>query len=360
MAARPRIRKRAHFPPNLHEPRPGYFTWRDPRDGRTHVIGRVPTAQAIHEAIEANLVAEKGLVRKSLSDRVSSSSETIADLVARMPLDGYKQSSLYTIKSAQKIITDELGHILCDELTAKDVASMLDEMKARGVQRMAQTVRSRLMQVCLKGVALGWMQSNPVEVTEKIRVKVRRRRLTLETFQAILAKAPEVLDYLENAMLLALVTGQDRSTIARWERSAIKGDVIIASRSKTDVQIAIPLSLRMDAIGMSVEDVLARCKGTGVVSRYLLHQAKSWGPAKRGSKIRIGSLTNGFQKARELAGITGDDAPTFHEIRSLSKRLYDAQGGVDTKALLGHLSDATAAIYANSRGAEPMKVRVSC
>ncbi|UXC38233.1 tyrosine-type recombinase/integrase [Cupriavidus gilardii] len=360
MAARPRIRKRAHFPPNLHEPRPGYFTWRDPRDGKTHVIGRVPTAQAIHEAIEANVVAEKGLARKSLAERVGSSAETIADLVARMPLDGYKKSSLYTVKSAQKIITDGLGHIRCDELTAKDVAGLLEEMKARGVQRMAQVVRSRLMQVCLKGVALGWMQSNPVEVTEKIRVKVRRRRLTLETFQAVLAKAPEVLDYLENAMLLALVTGQDRSTIARWERSAIQGDVIIASRAKTGVQIAIPLSLRMDAIGMSVADVLARCKGTGIVSRYLLHQTKTWGPAKRGSQIRIGSLTTGFQKARELAGITGDDAPTFHEIRSLSKRLYDAQGGVDTKALLGHMSDATAAIYANSRGIEPMKVRVSC
>jgi hypothetical protein len=359
MAARPRIRKRAHFPPNLHEPRPGYYVWRDPRDGKTHVIGRVPAAQAIHEAIEANVVAEKGLARKSLAERIETSPETVADLLERMPLDGYKKTSLYTVKSAQKIIRDNLGHIRCDQLTAKDVAGLLESMKARGVQRMAQTVRSRLMVVCLKGVALGWMQSNPVEVTEKIRVKVRRKRLTLETFNAILAKAPEVLDYLENAMLLALVTGQDRSTIARWERSAIEGDVIIASRSKTGVRIAIPLSLRMDAIGMSVADVLARCKGTGIVSRYLLHQTKTWGPAKRGSRIRMQSLTDAFAKARELAGITGEDAPTFHEIRSLCKRLYMEQGGVDTKALLGHMSDATAAIYANGRGIEPVKVKIS-
>ncbi|BCG04889.1 hypothetical protein PPGU19_094570 (plasmid) [Paraburkholderia sp. PGU19] len=35
------------------------------------------------------------------------------------------------------------------------------------------------------------------------------------------------------------------------------------------------------------------------------------------------------------------------------------QGGIDTKALLGHLTDATVEVYANSRGLEPMKVRIN-
>ncbi|MEF1435416.1 hypothetical protein QWU86_11365, partial [Neisseria gonorrhoeae] len=60
-----------------------------------------------------------------------------------------------------------------------------------------------------------------------------------------------------------------------------------------------------------------------------------------------------FREARILAGFTAETAPTFHEIRSLSKRLYDKRGNVDTKALLGHLNDATAALYANSGGLEP-------
>jgi hypothetical protein len=47
------------------------------------------------------------------------------------------------------------------------------------------------------------------------------------------------------------------------------------------------------------------------------------------------------------------------EIRSLSKRLYLDQGGVDTKALLGHLTDAMADWYANSRSLEPMKVKIN-
>jgi hypothetical protein len=35
------------------------------------------------------------------------------------------------------------------------------------------------------------------------------------------------------------------------------------------------------------------------------------------------------------------------------------QGGIDTKALLGHMSDAMADLYANSRGLEPVKVRIN-
>ncbi|SFQ12222.1 phage integrase Arm DNA-binding domain-containing protein [Ralstonia sp. NFACC01] len=54
MAARPRIRKRANWPANLHEPREGYYTFRDPRNGKLHVLGRIPLAQAIFEAHEAN------------------------------------------------------------------------------------------------------------------------------------------------------------------------------------------------------------------------------------------------------------------------------------------------------------------
>jgi hypothetical protein len=46
-------------------------------------------------------------------------------------------------------------------------------------------------------------------------------------------------------------------------------------------------------------------------------------------------------------------------MRSLSKRLYMEQGNVDTKALLGHMTDAIADLYANSRGLEPVRVRIS-
>ncbi|WP_250518637.1 tyrosine-type recombinase/integrase [Caballeronia sp. ATUFL_M1_KS5A] len=359
MAARPRIRKRANWPEHLHEPRPGYFVWRDPRDGKTHVLGRMPLAQAMHEAQEANMIVEKSLATRTLAERLTEQQKTIADLIERMPTDGVKASTLQIRGYIDGAIKKAIGNVKCAELTTKQVADFIEPIIASGKKRWAQSIRNRLMAIVRRGNSLGWMTGNPVTETERPKPKTKRRRLTFEEFQAIYEKAPEVNDWLQNAMLLALVSGQDRSTIGRWQRSFSSGDVAVVQRSKTSVKIEIPLALRLDAIGMSLGDVIAKCKSTGVVSKYLIHHIRNQGRAKTGTHVKLGSISQAFADARTLAGIKNDDsAPTFHELRSLSKRLYDAQRDVDTKALLGHMTDAMAEMYADSRGIAPIKVTI--
>ncbi|WP_343056387.1 tyrosine-type recombinase/integrase [Paraburkholderia ultramafica] len=124
--------------------------------------------------------------------------------------------------------------------------------------------------------------------------------------------------------------------MGRWERSFVKDGVAVLTRTKTGIRIAIPVELRMDAVGMSLADVIARCKATDVVSKYLIHHVRASVNSPKGSPIKLDTITASFSEARDMAGITGDDAPTFHEIRSLSKRLHMKQGGVDIKTLLGH------------------------
>jgi integrase len=97
---------------------------------------------------------------------------------------------------------------------------------------------------------------------------------------------------------------------------------------------------------------------TGVLSKYLVHHVNVWGNAPVGSKVHPDRISHAFTEARKLAGIPDEGAPTFHELRSLAKRLYTTQGNVDTKALLGHADERTAAIYADPRGVEPIRVRV--
>ncbi|KAE8757360.1 hypothetical protein FSO04_24380 [Paraburkholderia madseniana] len=358
MAARPRQRKHAHYPPNLHEPRPGYFTWRNPMDGRTHVIGRIPLAQAIQEANEANLKAEELAPRKTLAERLSIAPETVAVLLEKMPAPTAK-NTVITRRYQDKIIREKLGAIACADLTTKHISELLEELKGAGKMRAAKMVRDRLIAVCAKGAALGWMASNPAQITEKVKAPTRRQRLGLETFNAILEKAPQVAPWLENAMLLALVSGQDRSTVGRWPRSSTRGGIAIVKRSKTHVTMEIPVALRLEAVGLSLDEVISRCKATGIVSKYLIHHMSDRGNVARGAAISLGTISSAFADARKLAGIEGDDAPTFHEIRSLSKRLYDAQGNVDTKALLGHLTERMSEMYANSRGLEPIRVRIN-
>lgn len=359
MAARPRIRIRANWPSGLHEPRPGYYTWRDPRDGKTVVLGRMPLAQAIYEVQEANAKVASGLVTSRLADRIGTNRKTISDLLDKMPMDDVKPNTVHSRKYRDKAIREVLGQIECAKLTTENVSDFLEGIKARGANHWAKMIRSRLLVMCRKGMALGWMEKNPVEVTEKPKVKVKRRRLTLDEFNLILEKAPEVQPWLKNAMLLALVSGQDRSTVARWSRNSVKDGYAVVQRSKTEVRIAIPLSLRMEVIGLSLDDVITQCKATGIVSKYLVHHVRQQASTRRGDPVSIAGLSNYFAEARELAGIAGDDAPTFHEIRSLSKRLYVEQGGVDTKALLGHKDEKTAELYGDSRGLEPIKVRIT-
>lgn len=357
MAARPRMRTRANWPANMHEPRPGYFTWRDPRDGKTHILGRMPLAQAIYESQEANVIVEKGAVTKTLAERLTEDCKTISDLIEKMPKEGKK-----TTTTARKYYDEEIrkafGSKPCRDLTVEDASNLIEGIKARGKLRWAQAVRSRLMGICAKGVALGWMDRNVAEVTETVKRKVQRKRLSLEEFNAIFEKAPQIAEWLQDAMLLALVSGQDRSTVGQWESDWIDGDVAIVRRTKTEARIAIPLALRMDAIGMTLADVIARCKSTGIETKFLIHHRIRHVYVRPGSRVRFENFSQAFSNARDLAGITGENAPTFHEIRSLSKRLYLDQGGVDTKALLGHSDDQTAALYANSRGLEPIKVKI--
>jgi len=359
MAARPRIRRRANWPDNLYEPRPGYYTWRDPISKETHILGRMPLAQAIHEAQEANLALVSLKPKMTLAERLNLRKETVNDLLLKMPTRG-ADSTIRSRKYYDAYISKCIGSVPCAELTTKHIADMLEQLIDAGKAPSAHNIRTRLVAICKRGAALGWITSgNPAANTEQERLIVKRRRLRgIEEFNAIYEKAPEVCDWLQNAMLLALVSGQDRSTCARWERASIKDGIATAFRKKTKVYIEIPTSLRMDAIGMSLADVIARCRSTGVVSKYLIHHVRNKGGAKSGQPVKIDSLTRAFAEARELAGITGDDAPTFHEIRSLAKRLYEKQGGIDTKALLGHMTETAADLYADSRGIEPIRVKI--
>lgn len=358
MSPRPRIRKRANWPANLHEPRSGYYTWRDPRDGKTHILGRMPIEQAIYESFEANAKVANSTLTRSLAERMQQPTKTVADLLLKMTVTSESIATLKFNASTDKFIGDRLGDKDCMTLHTLDVATVLEEIKDRGKLSWAKAVRSRMAFIFAKGMALGWMNTNPARITEEIKTKVARQRLTLEQFNAIFKEAPRAAVWLQNAMLLALISGQDRMTISQWLRSSVAGDHVIVTRGKTNVEISIPMALRMDVVGISLAEVIMRCKTTGIVSKYLVHHVSMKRAKKRGEPVKPDAISRAFADARVFAGLDHENAPTFHEIRSLCKRLYMDQGNVDTKALLGHKSDKTANIYADARLEGPTKVTV--
>lgn len=344
----------------MYEPRAGYFVWRHP-NGSTHVIGRVGVAHAKEQSIAANLVVADE--QPTLVQKITGAGNTVGQLLKKMP-DAENANTAKGNRSLDRIIEGEIGSILCANLSVMHCADLLQKLIDDEKFRSAQAVRSRLMAVCRKGMTLGWMDVNPAEVTEKPEAEVQRGRLTLETFQAIYAKAPEVCEWLQAAMRLAIVTGQDRSTICGMRRDHVADGYLTVWRQKTrktNQPVDIPLALRLDATGWTLADLVK--PRTSVLSKFLVHHVRPWGNAPAGAQIHVNALSRSFTEARILAeipdvGADGKGAPTFHEIRSLSKRLYEQQGGVDTKALLGHSTDKAANLYADPRGVEHIRVRV--
>lgn len=354
-----RAARRRDWPAHLYEPRPGYFVWRHPQTKETFALGRVPLAHARNEAMQANrLLAEK---LPSLVAMIQGETQTVAALLAKMP-EPPKASSAKTFRALDKRIRAELGPIMCGELTVKHCADQLEAIVDEGKPHLARAVRGRLIALCQRGMELGWLKSSPAAVTAKPAAEVARGRLSLEQFLKIREHAAE---FLPRAMNLALVTGQDRSTVAAMRRADVKEGRLICQRSKTErknAPIAIPVALRLDVLGLSLDDLVR--ERASIISPYLVHHVASYPGTPAGSPVALDRISDAFLAARIAAGIPdvgpdGKGAPTFHEIRSLAKRLYEKQGNVDTKLLLGHSTDAMSELYKDARDMEPIEVVVN-
>lgn len=359
MSAR-RSKRTRDWPPHLYEERPGYYTFRYMQDGtsKRFIIGNKPLTVAISEAVAANLHLAK--MRPSLVDQITGNHHTVAEVIERMPLPAAKESQA-AYRTWDREILARLGSRQIKAVTVDDCAQLVDDIIKSGRATTARQVRARLVMMCTRAQQLGWLPVgvNPASVTADPTVTVRRERLTQGSFQAIYAQAPAVAPWLQRAMLLALVTGQDRSTVCAMRRQHVADGWLTVWRGKTkrtNRPVAIPLTLTLQVLSVSLADLVAH--DTGVRSEYLLHHVTANGSARPGDPVSVKTVTSAFARARELAGINGDSPPTFHELRSLSKRLYVQQGNVDTKALLGHASDSAAALYEDPRGVEPVRVRV--
>lgn len=351
MNARRNVARRG-WPRGLYEPRPGYFVFRTP-DGHTLPLGRVSLALAKAEAAAANLHLAGG--KPSLIERITGGDKTLGDVLDKMPSSTVKTTAA-TQRSQDKAIRAALGGKACHQLTVADCAELIEGIEAQGKARSAQAIRSRLVAVCRRGMQLGWMDANPAEVTREPVVEVRRGRLTLETYRQIRGVADRVNEWIGGAMDLALVTGADRVTISTMSRKQLSEDWLEYERSKTGIRLRVPLSLELAAVGLKLRE-LVRSR-TGVASNWLVHHVRPHGNAPTGSRVFEDAYSKAFTAARRLAGIPDEGAPTFHEIRSLAKRLYEAQGNVDTRWLLGHKDERTARMYADPRGAEAVVVKV--
>lgn len=368
---RRRSRATRSFPANLYE-RNGYYSWRNPQTGKEHGLGR-DRKSAFEQAIEANLHIEGLKAKRRLIDRIAGGAENgvaaFCDLyqaaIDKRHEDGRLSRNTHAAYRRYLATTRTAWEgRQVEDLTTRDVADFLEGWETRGKARMAKAMRSFLLDFFGHAMSKGWAKANPAAATKAAHVEVQRARLSLEDFRAIHAIAErDYAPWLARAMELALVTGQRREEIANLGPRDLRDQklwIIPSKTKKHGTRLCIPLELRLDVVGWTVGEVIARCRDN-VLSRYFIHHATFAGRAKPGDPVRPQTVTEWFAQARDKSGRSwpsGSTPPTFHEIRSLAARLYHEQG-VDAQALLGHKSPDMTALYRDSRGTEWTEVKCS-
>ncbi|MBK5144686.1 phage integrase Arm DNA-binding domain-containing protein [Budviciaceae bacterium BWR-B9] len=375
MAARPR--KNNVDIPNLYplysrSANKVYWRYRHPITGKYHALG-TDEQEAREIAIEANtrLAEQRSRQILALNDRIAMikgkeiTVSTWLDRYWKIQEERLKEGDIKpnTFKQKKKPV-DLLRHNFAMKplpaVDARDIVSILDASKEAGQHRMAQVIRSVLIDVFAEAQQAGEVPPgyNPALATKQPRRKITRQRLNLDEWQQIFNIADKNHTYMGNAMLLAIVTGQRLGDISKMKFSDIWDDHLHIVQEKTGAKLAIPLSIKCHAINWTLKDVITKCRDR-VVSHYLVHYTKPTSMAKRGGQVSPNTLTTNFSKARDLTEIDwGDGTPaTFHEQRSLSERLYKEQG-INTQLLLGHKSQKQTDSYHDDRGKDWITIAV--
>ena len=269
---------------------------------------------------------------------------------------GYKPQTLKNRKALVDHCRRLWGARPIGEVRPHEIATGLKSFPADR-SSTAQRVHAEVRDAYAEAIAHDWCSFNPALPLKAPKHRVKRARLTLATWQALrtLAQAgPQ--RWVESMLLLALVTGQRRGDLAamRFDHIVTGQDGQQALRIEQQKhagkgygsRVEIPLSLRLDAIGMTLAEVIEHCRTSAKPGANLLRKAG-------GGPIEQSSLSARFHDhivaVMPASGHQRHEWPSLHEIRSLSARLYRDQG-IDVQTLLGHKDAEMTSLYLDDRG----------
>lgn len=355
---RPRKKGNRDLPPNLSTSTVKgtvYYRYRDPRTGKYHSLGR-DRKQAIADAMSLNTAIYQQIEGRRIDSVLNpSGAVTVAQVVRRYldmiskPGAHYKKPA--TVANKQRMFERfmaEYGRHPVASIKVIQIDALLEELREAGKVHMATSFRSTLIALFTFAISKGLCEKNPALATMQVSAgKAKRTRLHLPEFWRIHDQTPH--RWAQNAMLLALVTGQRLGDIAAMRFRDVQDGYLMVRQAKTGTPLKLGLSLAIEV--RSLESVIAACRDR-VISPYLVHYDRQTGSHTRGQQVSPREISRAFQQARDRAGLSWEGSPpTFHEIRSLSCRLY-AASGVDAQTLLGHKDAKTTELYKDSRGTE--------
>ncbi|WGM00673.1 site-specific integrase [Arsenophonus nasoniae] len=338
-----RIRKikNRDLPPNLYK-RNGYYSYRDPRTRKEYGLGR-NKAYAINEAISANQLLLNAEKVKPLTERIDGQGsvyfhEFLDRYEEILKTRGLRERTLKEYWQRIGVIRKGFIDAPIQNITTKNIADFLHPFIHEGKTTTAKLLRGSLIDCFREALASGLVELNPAELTKNPKAKIQRVRLSLNDFNTILDSINDDVQWLSKAMKIALVTGQRVSDISKIKWKDIHDGKLWIVQQKTGTKLNIPLSLEI--IGIRLSNIIKNIKNN---SEYVINDD--------GKKISAERISKRFSKARDLTNLKWEGSPpSFHEIRSLSARLYTEKNGSEfTRKLLGHKSAEMTAKYQDDR-----------
>jgi integrase len=181
----------------------------------------------------------------------------------------------------------------------------------------------------------------------------KRQRLEMQGFVATHTHAPA---WLQIAMEQSLVTLQSRLEVCNMKHTDYRTGYLYVIRDKTSADS--DMAFIKIKLTDQLEDIRRRAlKLDDIVSPFLIHRRpdrarREWMDGKaHWSYINPNYVSRAFQDARDASGyykdLEPDEKPSFHEIRSLGARIYQAQGKSKKfiQMLMTHASAKTTEIY---------------
>ena len=375
--SRPRKQGSKDLPPNLYsrsDTRAGvtYFNYRDIRTGQLHSLGSdkkraIQDANALNAAIYESIKNARMAAILTQKPASESMSEAVKRHLELSEKRGLASNTMRSKKGCCNVFIATFGDkTRIGAVTVREFAELLNRYDDK--PRMRQTMRAEGIDLWATALQEGWADENIPDKTRTNSAKVKRSRLTLEAFTKIHEAALKMKAiWVARSMELALVTAQRESDIAalnvkKFKESTawLESDALCVCQIKSQGKNKLRIPLDIGVNGWTVGGVLKSCRDN-IVSQWVVHQNIRHGGASPGQRLTPGALSRGFAEARDLAGIEveeGQTPPTFHEIRSLSIRLYSEKYGEEfAQALAGHKDSKMTAIYRDVRGSEWVQVK---
>lgn len=258
-------------------------------------------------------------------------------IINSYPISYKTQSNRYVLV---KWISENLGDRQIGFIKPYEISNLMKIEYSKSPSK-AKRILIEIKNMFKEAVIYGWIYISPAIYLKSQHVVVHRERMTFSEWENIYNYAKINLPkWVHIMLLLAIVTGQRRADLMKMRYSDIIDGNLHVHQQKTGIKLAIPISLKLNAIDLSLEEIIELTKTYHVGDEFLLRK-------HNGLSLCDASLSVGFNKA--LKGTDIRKNISLHECRSLSERLYRDQG-INTRILLGHLHQRTTDMYNDARG----------